>query len=74
MAEEANVTLSDPTTSAPETEHLQQDSHPKAADTAMDEGSPEPYKEGAEQEEAADGTMNAKQPNTELRLMQFSSC
>ena len=60
MAEEANVTLSDPTASAPEMEHLQQDSSSKAADTAMDEGTSEPHKEGAEQEEAADGIIILK--------------
>ena len=74
MAEEANVTLSDPTTSAPGMEPLQQDSSPKAADTAVNEGTSEPNKEAAEQEEAADGIMNPKLPNVELELTDFSSC
>lgn len=59
MAEEANVALSDPVTSAAEVEHSQQENGPKAADVAMDEDTFEPHKEGLEQEEVADGISNS---------------
>lgn len=55
MAEETNVASSDPTTAGAEMEHSQQDNGAEAAHTAMDEGNSEPVKEGAEQEEAAEG-------------------
>lgn len=68
MAEEANVALSNPTTSGAEKELSQQDSGAKAADIAMDEGTSEPYKEGAGQEEVADRMSNPKRPYSETRL------
>ena len=55
MAEETNVALSDPTSAGAEMEHSQQDNGTEATHTATDEGNPEPAKEGAEQEEAAEG-------------------
>ena len=58
MAEEINVALSDPTISGAEMEHSHQDNGTKAVDTAVDEGISEPAREGAEQEEAANGTSN----------------
>lgn len=60
MAEEANVAMSAPTTSDPKIEPSQQDSGAKAADITMDEGTSEPNKEGAEQEEGADDTSSLK--------------
>ena len=74
MAQEANLTLSDPTASAPEMDHSQEDSRPEAADTAIDEGTSEPHKEGADEEESAESTIIAEQPNVELRLTKLSSC
>ena len=68
MAEEANVALSDPTTSAAEKEHSQQDSGAKAANIAIDEGTSKPHKEGAGQEEVADGVSNLKRSYFEPKL------
>ena len=62
MAEEANIALSAPPTSGPEIEPSQQDSGAKAADVTMDEGTSEPHKEGAKQEEVTDGTSNLSDP------------
>ena len=71
MAEEANVALSDPTTSGPEMEHSQQDNGAKAAHTAMDESTSEPAKEGAEQEEAVEGTYTFERAHSDVRLTYF---
>ncbi len=71
MAEETNVALSDPTTSATEIEHSQQDNGANAADVVMDEGTSEPLKEGAEQEEAADGMSNFEQRHFDIRLTHY---
>lgn len=68
MAEEANVALSNPSASGAEKELSQQDSGAKAADITMDEGTSEPHKEGAGQEEVADRMFNPKQPYSETRL------
>ena len=55
MAEETNVAISDPTVSGAEMEHSQHDNGAEAAHKVMDEGTSEPVKEGAEQEEAVEG-------------------
>ena len=68
MAEEANVALSNPTVSGAEREPSHQDSGAKPADIAMDEGTSEPHKEGAGQEEGADCMSSPKRPCSETRL------
>lgn len=71
MAEETNVALPEPTTLGNEMEHSQEDNGAEAADITMDEGAFEPPKEGAEQEESADGTSNFEQPGSDTRLTCF---
>lgn len=73
MAEETNVALPDSTASGAEMEHSQQDNGAEAADIAMDEGTFEPPKEGAEQEETADGTYNSDQSHSNIRLTYYLS-
>lgn len=68
MAEEANVTMSDPTTSGAEMKHSQQDNGVNAAEIPVDEGTYEPHKEGTEQEEATNGMSGFKQPSSEVGL------
>ena len=53
MAEEANVASPNPAVSGAEMDHPQQGNGPEAADIA---GTSEPSKEGAGQEEIAEGT------------------
>ena len=60
MAEETKVASSDPITAGAEMEHSQQDKGAEAAHTAMDEGTPEPVKEGAEQEKTTEGTYRSQ--------------
>lgn len=71
MAEEANFALTDPTTSAAEMEHPQQDSDAKAADKAIDVGTSDVPKEGADKEEVAKGIFCVSQIYHELRLTIF---
>lgn len=65
MAEDANVASSNPAISGAETEHLQQGNGSEATDIA---GTSEPPKEGAGQEEIAEGTVNFEQPHCNTRL------
>ena len=68
MAEEANVTLTDLNTSGAEMELPQQDSGANAADKAVDEGTSDAPKEGADEEEVANGNPNLSQSYQEPRL------
>lgn len=69
MAEETNMALSNPATSGAETENSQQDNGAKATDIAMDEGTSELPKEGAEQEEATESMSDCERPHSDARLI-----
>ena len=71
MAEETNVALPNSTASGAEMDHSQQDNGAEAADIAMDEATLKLPKEGAEQEETADGTSDSNQSHCNTRLTYY---